>query len=403
MVLLCTGVLIVGATIRIFAASYTITATVPAQVPTQPAVITQPVAQQHFASAQAMISGSCPPHTYVKLFRDTVFSGVSQCPSGSFQIQTMLSPGANQLSAQVYNTTDQAGPTGGSITVYYDQTTGAPLVAPSDVPTTMWVAGLDSKSYAGGTIQRMSENPTIAGWAPPWSIVTITFHSNPLTCLTQANGTGRWSCTLSQALPPGLHHVDVLAISPSGQHLTFPGFEINVQASLPNLLLPAVSSPLIVRAEYHYQVRLSTQPSELGVTLTGGASPFIVHTNWGDGTTTIDKRIDGAPFTISHTYSIPTGANKDFVVLVHATDSQGQTALMQLSVVVKGTGLALVANDTTLNQLLNDVRHWMWVIWPAYMIVVLMAIGYYLGEREEYRHLIAKKQARATNKIKRAT
>jgi len=403
MILLCAGVLIIGATIRSFAVSYTVTATVTAQIPSQPAIINEPAPQQHFTNAQAAVSGTCPPHTYVKLFRNTVFSGISQCPSGSFQIQTSLSPGANQLSVQVYNTTDQAGPASSPMTVHYDQTQALAPAAPSSVPTTIWVANLDSRPYTGSTVQRMSENPTIVGWAPPWSIVTLTFHSNPLTCLTQADEMGRWSCTLQQALAPGLHHVDGVAVTPSGQRLTFPGFEINVQASLPSQLVPTSSSPLIVRAEYHYQVRLSTQPSELLVTLAGGTEPFTIHTDWGDGTTTTERRMDDAPFTVSHSYSTPAEANKDFVVLVHATDAQGQSALMQLSVVVKGTGLALVASSTTFDQLLNDMRHWIWVIWPAYMIVVLMAIGYYLGEREEYQHLIAKKQARVTNKIKRAT
>ncbi|HSX00456.1 MAG TPA: hypothetical protein VLH38_05460 [Patescibacteria group bacterium] len=407
MVLLCAGVLILGTAIRIFAVSYTVTATVSAQIPTQPAVIGAPITQQHFALAQTVVSGSCPPNSYVKLFRNAAFSGVSQCVASAFRIQTSLSDGANQLDAQVYNITDQAGPASAPVTIYYDQTTAVPAAAPTGVPTTMWVSNLDSNGYKNGIITTTSENPTITGWAPPWSMVTVTFHSDPLTCIAQADGTGWWTCTLDRSLPSGLHHVAVAAITAGGQHLSAPEFQINVQASVASLLKSrrstVASLPLLVRAEYHYRVRTGSRPSDLGITLSGGTGPFTVSTDWGDGTTTTEKRADESSFTVSHTYTTPEGANKDYAVLVRATDAQGQAALMQLSVVAKGAGLTLVASNATADQLLNNMRQWMWVIWPAYTIVVLMAIGYYLGEREEYRHLMAQKQARTVSKPKRAT
>jgi hypothetical protein len=392
MLLLCAGVLIIGTTLRSFAVSYNVTATVPATIPNAPATITSPGSSQHFSVPQAVVTGGCPAQTYVKLFRNTTFSGVSQCAGSTYQIQTSLSHGANELTAQVYNLTDQAGPAGASVTVYYDQTNLQPPAVPPDTPTTMWVVGVDSNGFKDGAVQRSSDNPTVTGWAPPWSQMTVTFHSDPQTCITQADGIGWWTCTLDHDLPAGIHRVDVKAITAEGQTLTFPTFKINVQQASPSLLVTPAAEQLLVRADYHYQVHLGYQAADVSVGIIGGTLPYAVAADWGDGTTTKLTRSDSSPFTIGHTYPTPPGPNKDYTVLVKATDAKGEAALVQLAIVVKGNGIVLLASNSTASAILDGLHHWLWLIWPAYVIVVLMAVGYYLGEREEYRHLLAKKR-----------
>ncbi|HEX7964047.1 MAG TPA: hypothetical protein VF466_05690, partial [Candidatus Saccharimonadales bacterium] len=387
MVLLCAGVLIVGTTWRGFAApALDVTATVPAELPASAATIVSPSPQQHFSSPTATVIGDCPAQSYVKLYRNAAFSGVSQCTANTYQIQTSLTQGSNQLEAQVYNLTDQAGPAGAPLTVYYDEVTQATPPVPAETPVTVSVADVEATGYKQGAVPQSSANPTVSGWAPPRSIVTVTFHSNPLTCVTRADDSGWWSCTLSTALPPGVHHVDIVAVTPSGQTIAFPSFQIRVAAGLPSLLKPVPSGePLTLRADYHYQVHFGHQSTDLAVGLTGGTLPYHVTADWGDGATTALDRTDTSPFTLSHTYQAAKGANKNYVVLVHATGAQGETSLLQLSVTVKGDGVLLLANTTGLNNLLDEVHRWLWLIWPTYVVVVLMAIGYYLGEREEYQ------------------
>jgi hypothetical protein len=391
MVLLCAGVLIIGTTWRGAAASYTITATVPAQLPPIAATITSPGSQQRFSTAQATVAGSCPAQSYVKLFRNTAFSGAAQCTGNTYQIQTNLVTGGNELNAQVYNLTDQAGPAGAPVTVYYDQTTETPPAAPTNVPTTMWVANVDSNGYKQGAATRASDNPTVSGWAPPWSMLTVTFHSDPQMCVTQANGIGWWSCTLGRTLPSGVHRVDVSAVTTGGQTLTFPAFQITVLSSLATILAPASgTAPLAIHADYQYQLRLGRQAADFAVSLSGGTAPYTVSADWGDGTTTTQTRNDAAPFTVSHAYATPSGPNKSYTVLIRAVDARGGAAVMQLSAVVKGDGILLVSSSTPVGGFLDGLHHWLWLVWPAYVVVVLMAVGYYLGEREEYRHLMTK-------------
>lgn len=401
MLLLCAGVLIVGTTLRSFAASYSLTATVPAQIPGAPATIISPDSQQHFSAPLARITGNCPAQTYVKLFRNTTFSGVAQCVANTYQVQTSLVAGTNQLNAQVYNLTDQPGPPSAPITVYYDQTTETPPAPPAHVPTTMWVTNVDNKGYKQGSVLRASDNPTVAGWAPPQSQLTVTFHSSPETCLTQADSIGWWTCTLGHPLPAGLHHIDVSAVTPGGQTLTFPTFQITVSQALPNLLAPPpAAEPLLIHTDYHYQVRLGRRANDFDISLAGGTAPYTVTADWGDGTTTTLARSNTSLVTISHVYPTPAGPNKNYTVLVKATDVKGAMALTQLSVVVQGAGIVLLANTTTFSTLLAGLHHWLWLIWPTYTIVVLMAIGYYLGEREEYHRLVAKKHTRRLGKIR---
>lgn len=395
MVLLCAGVLLGGVTLRSFAASPAlgVTATVPAELPSTPATITGPGNAQHFSAGLVTVTGGCPASSYVKLYRNAAFSGASMCSSNAYQIQTSLASGANQLTAQVYNLTNQAGPSGAPVTVYYDPITVPLPAVPSEVPTTVSVVGVDNANYKKSARATTSDSPTMWGWAPPHSKVTVTFHSDPKTCLTQADGSGRWACTLASTLPAGVHHVDIQAVAPDGQVFNFPTFQILVSLALPNVLAPKPADPLVLRTDYQYTVHVGHQAAEISVDVAGGTTPYKVAADWGDGaTTSLDRDAPGV-FSVNHVYPSGATANKDYPVIIRVTDQHGQQAVMQLSVVVKGTGLVLLAKSTTFGVFLDALHRWLWLIWPAYVVVVLMAIGYYLGEREEYQHLLAKRRA----------
>ncbi len=150
--LLCTGVILVSWTFQTLADDIRVTAKIAAPPVTGPAVITSPTDGQHFSSIPVTISGTCPTDGsggYVKVYRNNVFSGVSMCDvSNNFAVSTDLFPGANLITVQVYNITDDIGPLSTPITVYYDpavitpaptssssgggQTNSAPFVISSD-------------------------------------------------------------------------------------------------------------------------------------------------------------------------------------------------------------------------------------------------------------------------------
>ena len=406
MILLCVGVLIAGTALRSWAVSYNVTATVPAPLPTVPATIVAPAASQHLTTSLALVQGTCPAQSYVKVMRNGLLGGVAQCAANAYQVQTSLTSGANQLSVQVYSLTDSPGPAGTSLTVYYDaivdssvpadtpaDVTGQAPIVPASVPTTLSVTNVERGGYRHGQRPRTSTNPTVSGYAPPLAKMTVTFHSDPQTCLTQADETGYWRCTLDQTLPAGDHHVDVQALTAAGATLTFPTFQITVDPTIPDILAAPGADPLVLRSDYRYQVYASRQSVDLNVGVTGGTLPYTITTDWGDGATTKLTRTDTSPFTTSHTYVTPSGANKNYAVLVRATDAAHAVSVVQLSAVIKGDGIALLASNTAAGGFLDAVHHWLPIILPAYIVVALMAIGYYLGEREEYRLLASRKRA----------
>lgn len=94
--------------------------TVTKAAPTQPAIISIPSNGQAFSATPINVSGICPSGTLVKLFRNNVFSGSANCPTGSFALSTDLFTGANELVARVYDDLDQAGPDSNLINVIFN-------------------------------------------------------------------------------------------------------------------------------------------------------------------------------------------------------------------------------------------------------------------------------------------
>ncbi|HSW66924.1 MAG TPA: PKD domain-containing protein [Bacillota bacterium] len=404
MVLLCVGVLLAGSTYKALAGSYDLTATVPAPLPTGPAVITSISDQQHVSSTPITLNGTCPPQSYVKLYRNAAFSGVAQCSAGQvFQIQTALSNGANQLQAKVFNATDTEGPQSSALTIFYDQTVLPPPTSPaSGSAIALGVSGVEAGLYKNGSVSDSSAWPTITGWAPPFSDVVVTFHSDVVTCKTKADASGNWRCTLGSALPVGVHHVDVVATTTDGQELVMPSFQINVLASLVSQLKQALKPTLLIGAEYHYQIYRVDQPASFRVSVNSDNGPYKVSVDWGDGDHSELSEPDSS-FTVTHNFRTPN----TYVVMFTVTDQAGVTSTIQMSAVIKGrlasaVALTTISGPTTLGgALIAWVRHWLWIIWPAYLAVILMAASFWLGEQESYREAINRRMLRRASPRKK--
>ncbi len=95
--------------------------TVPTTPPTTGATISFPTNGQTFTSLPINVTGICPDGLLVKLFKNGVFAGSTQC-DGSFTITTDLFSGQNELIARVYDALDQAGPDSNKVTVTFNDT-----------------------------------------------------------------------------------------------------------------------------------------------------------------------------------------------------------------------------------------------------------------------------------------
>jgi hypothetical protein len=90
--------------------------------PTQAATITTPGNGASFNTSPITVNGICPNDLLVQIYNNSVMVGSVMCVNGSFSLQVSLFAGANELSAIVYDSLDQAGPTSNTVTVNYTDT-----------------------------------------------------------------------------------------------------------------------------------------------------------------------------------------------------------------------------------------------------------------------------------------
>jgi lysophospholipase L1-like esterase len=73
--------------------------------------------------------------------------------------------------------------------------------------------------------------PTFSGIASPNSSVTVTIHSDPITCSTITDNDGNWSCTPSSDIPNGDHTVTIQSVGTDGQY-TLASFKLGINIGL---------------------------------------------------------------------------------------------------------------------------------------------------------------------------
>jgi hypothetical protein len=280
--LLCIGVLLIGWTLKTAAADLTVRAEIHAPPPTGAATITSPVTGKHFRWVPISVSGTCPSDGsagYIKLYRNNVFSGSALCQAdNSFQLNTDLFAGANNLVARVFNITDDEGPISNTVRVYYD-------VPVQPVP-----------------------KPTVT--------------------------------------PPG-----------------------------------HVRPPFLIKTDTLYNGYFVGQEVNWRLEVAGGVPPYAVHVSWGDGKSSNTSLKKEGYFTISHTYLSAGKYKNSYKITINGSDYEQRQAYLEFFALINPSLVGPVAGNI---QPQNPIRtHWLWFAWPAYIVVLLMALSYWLGEREE--------------------
>jgi hypothetical protein len=170
--LLCTGVLLFGWTWKASAADYAVRAKVPAVPLTESAEITNPKTGNHFKTKPIGISGTCPYQSYVELFRNGAFSGVTICNQDStfFSLDTDLTAGINVLQAHVFNITDDEGPLGQPVTIYYDPPQPPQQILPAQKPDNQpFRLSSDYKHRGFAVNEEISWQLVISGGSGPYA------------------------------------------------------------------------------------------------------------------------------------------------------------------------------------------------------------------------------------------
>ena len=146
------------------------------------------------------------------------------------------------------------------------------------------------------------------------------------------------------------------------------------------------STELLIQSENYFR---GTQPGQevvWPIELVGGTAPYAVSVDWGDGTQDLVTRLAPGPFTVKHTYSKTGGYLGEFPLIIRATDAAGHNAYLQLTTIVNSPkgGVSAPTNIVTSSK-------W-WFIWPLWIVLLLMVLSFWLGERRE-KHILRKQMA----------
>lgn len=160
----------------------------------------------------------------------------------------------------------------------------------------------------------------------------------------------------------------------------------------------AANPPMLLTSDFHYDTFVTTSKFEWALDVEGGTPPYDIHVDWGDGTTSDFKFPIDPVFHISHTYK----KSGYYPILVTSKDKYGQIRLMQLAALIHKPGSGEIiattqksdtpTSDLSFSSTLLNAKKWLLVAWPSFLVVFLMVMTFWLGERQEYQQIYMRVQ-----------
>ena len=118
--------------------------------------------------------------------------------------------------------------------------TATPLLTPTEI-SVGGVGELDNPT----TPVRLPKLPTFSGTTLPFSQVTVTIYSDPVSCSTTADSEGVWACALASALPSGNHQLFIDVVLPDASSRSYGPYSVFVEAEpIPTPTIITSSQPL---------------------------------------------------------------------------------------------------------------------------------------------------------------
>ncbi len=158
-------------------------------------------------------------------------------------------------------------------------------------------------------------------------------------------------------------------------------------------------APLLLTSDFHYQTFTTGSTFRWSIDLEGGKAPYNVKINWGDGQQSSLIIKQSKQFWIEHTYT----EGGYYKILVKSVDANGTSRIVQLAALIKKAGAASIfslhklgigSSSTSSGE--SWWHNWLILAWPLWLILILMAFSFWLGERQEYsklkNRLVAKKR-----------
>lgn len=236
---------------------------------------------------------------------------------------------------------------------------------------------------------------TLTGDCPAGSHILV-YRNNIFVGATSCIGDPTFSITID--LVPGLNLIraDVYNITNDQGPASQP---IYLDYEPPPSQQPiTASNELKLSSDFDYLGFLVGQRASWDVIIRGGTPPYKLSVNWGDGKSLGYSVSNEGTTNIRHTYQQASGP-EGFPIHIEVTDASGQEAELNLvSLISKPNSYqakqVAQANAALHPSFLERTKKWLWAAWPAYVVVLLMMISFWLGEREEYYRLVRKLRRR---------
>lgn len=144
---------------------------------------------------------------------------------------------------------------------------------------------------------------------------------------------------------------------------------------------PPGRPPFTLITDYRYIGYRVGQTVKRELTVGGGNPPYAINIDWGDGTNSVVSRRQAGTFTAEHKYSqVGSGDLSSYTIKITGSDGDGRQAYLELITIVN-------PSEGPFAGTLEPPKKWLWLAWPTYIVLLLMATSFYLGEREEFAEL----------------
>ncbi len=226
--------------------------------------------------------------------------------------------------------------------------------------------------------QSFSANPiTVTGTCPDKTLVKV-YKNGILAGSTFCDPSRHF--TLQIDLLIGSNALTAIAYNTADQ----PGPDspaVNVTLAIPSSIF-GFSSELIIQSTSYYRGAAPGDTITWPIELVGGLAPYAVSFDWGDGSQSdLVTRTAPGPFTLSHVYKQAGGYLGSYPLIIRATDAAGHTAYLQLTSIINSPSGNAKAGAKSVMPSLSQYA----LIWPLWIILLLMIISFWLGERREKR------------------
>jgi Glucodextranase, domain B len=224
--------------------------------------------------------------------------------------------------------------------------------------------------------QSFSTNPvTVSGTCPNGSLVKV-FTNGILVGSVICSANGHFSVPVD--LVVGSNALTALPFNTLDQQgPTSPTVTVTLTQAAGG---PGFSTELLLQSVNYFRGVEPGQQVTWPITIVGGQAPYAVSVDWGDGTVQVITRLAPGTFTVTHTYKqVGTGYLSTFPLIIRASDAAGHTAYLQLTTLVN-TAVARATNAPAKSQ-----PNTLLIIWPIWIVLLLMITSFWLGERREKR------------------